>query len=246
MGASTDEPCRLLTWDSAHFGFRIGRLHGHSLTPGRAAAADLWCAQRDVSCLYALTSGDDPLATQVAAENGFVSVDTRVTLERPAFGHPPVSDESAPFSIHEARANDLGRLKALARISHRATRFYFDQNFPRERCDELYERWIVNCFEEPRQTVLIAGSGSDLRGYLSFGITSGRGEISLVAVAEEFRGRRVGGELLAAVLRLIEADGAAATRVVTQARNTPAMRLYKEAGFLVRNVENWFHKWYGQ
>ncbi len=48
------QPCEPLPWDSEHFGLSIAQVAGGALSEERAAAADAWCAERGVDCLYLL------------------------------------------------------------------------------------------------------------------------------------------------------------------------------------------------
>src|SRR5450631_1361846 len=101
----------ILAWDSAFFGFPIGRLHASSLSPDVLADADQWCRDNNVSCLYYLS--DCPV-------DGFPCVDDRVTYQ----WHPSSAPVPEHPSVRPFEPADLPHLEAIARMSHRDSRFY--------------------------------------------------------------------------------------------------------------------------
>lgn len=235
-------PCRLLDWDSAFFGRRIARATVGRLDPDAARGILAWCARERVDCLYFLADADDPGTVRLAEAHGFRQVDIRVTLERPA-GPPPPGPPPGP--VRPAAPGDLPALRALARTSHRASRFYHDGGFPRERCDELYATWIERSCRGAAEAVLVADDGAGPAGYVSCHLPAGApGAIGLFAVAAARQGGGLGRALLAAALRWFAERGAPGVTVVTQGRNVAAQRLYQRGGFLTRSLELWYHRWF--
>jgi len=223
----------ILPWDSEFFGFRIGRLRAESLTPALASDAKQWCRANDVSCLYFLGEGeptDGPEGFHVA--EGFHVVDERVTFRWDA-----QLVEEKPEAVRTFQPDDLEHLEAIARCSHRDTRFYHDPEFSRERCDDLYATWIRRSCEGWADAVFVAIDQGRPAGYL----TCTGNSIGLVAVAEAARGRGLGKQLVNAAQRHLYASGAAYAEVVTQGRNQAARKLYSGRGFQVVNTKYWYH-----
>jgi dTDP-4-amino-4,6-dideoxy-D-galactose acyltransferase len=237
-------PCRLLDWDSEHFGFPVAEVSGDVFSPELAAGVDSWCREHEVACVYLLVRSDDAETARSAGAAGYREVDMRVTLERTRSRPLPRLSTAAAPTLRDAQPADREGLCAIARTSHRATRFYFDGNFPAGLCDALYERWIMSCVEDSEHEVLVAEAGSGPAGYAATRLRSDIGQIVLFAVSESARGSGVGGELLGGALRRLEAEGARTTFVVTQARNAAALRLYERFGFRVSSTEVWLHKWF--
>jgi dTDP-4-amino-4,6-dideoxy-D-galactose acyltransferase len=217
----------ILPWDSEFFGFGVGRLHAESLTPELAADARQWCRDNGVSCIYFLGAPE-----AVDNPGGFYFVDTRVTCRwdaRPVEGTSP--------AVRPFESGDLAALEAIARCSHRDTRFYQDPEFDRARCDELYATWIRRSCQGGADTVLVATDRGQPAGYL----TCSGNSIGLFAVAEGARGRGLGAQLLTAAQRYFHASGAACVEVVTQGRNRTASELYLRLGFRVVKTQHWYH-----
>lgn len=236
-----DNPlCQFLDWDSNFFGFRIGRVKPNRLTPGDEKYIHTWCETEQIRCLYFLADSGDPVTSTLASQHGFRLVDVRMTLELSR----NASNRMAP-SIRPARAEDVAGLAEIARSSHTDSRFYFDERFPRERCDHLYETWIRrSCLEGFADAVLVAEQDSRPAGYITCSLSAGVGSVGLIAVADWARGAGHGSGLVRSALAWFEERNVSAVRVVTQGRNVQAQRLYQRCGFVTASVELWHHRWF--
>lgn len=239
MSKPEPEPCTLLPWDTDFWGVRVGRVEGSELTAERAAAVDAWAAENDVACLYFL-AGEEPATAHAAEEAGFRFMDVRVELTRAS------AERAADPRIRAFEADDLDELRAIARSSHRITRFYADPRFPRERCDDLYDTWITQSSQGWADAVLVARNDGRPAGYVSCHAdeAQGRGSIGLVGVAEHARGSGLGAALVDAAVDWCARRGLGKVAVVTQGRSARALRLYERCGFAAGALGLWFHKWY--
>jgi len=228
------EPCTLLDWDTEFWGVRIGRVLGGRLEPERV---DDWARVHGVECLYFLAR-DEPGEAAAAENAGFRLMDVRVELARPA-----AADETA--SLREARPEDAAVLRRLAREHHRITRFYADPRFPDERCDDLYETWIVRSLDGWADVVLVAERDGQPHGYMTVhsDAAAGSGTLGLSSVEVSARGQGLGRELVHGAVDWCFTHGLADVTVATQARNVAALRTFEACGFRVRDVGLWFHKW---
>jgi dTDP-4-amino-4,6-dideoxy-D-galactose acyltransferase len=236
-------PGRLLDWDSAFWGVRVGRAEGNVLSEKRWAELDAWARAHGVDCLYFLATADDPGTIGVAQKAGFDLVDVRIELAQPSTR----SDRVA--RVRAYRSADLPVLREIARRSHRNTRFYADGHFSRERCADLYETWIVrSCVEGWADHVLVAELAGRPVGYVSlhFDPVMRRGSIGLIAVSEEATGHGLGAELVAGALGWCRDSGAESASVVSQGANVRAQRLFQRCGFRTTWTGLWFHRWYAR
>jgi RimJ/RimL family protein N-acetyltransferase len=236
--------CEYLDWDSEFFGRRIARVNAPRLTEKSIADVDAWCSAHRIECLYFLADSADRPTARLAQENGFRLVDVRITLEVRSTKACGLGDSTAAGAIRRATEADIDALKAIARRSHRDTRFYYDGNFPVQRCDELYETWIEKSCRGWAENVLVAANEGEIEGYISCHVrTAGIGQIGLVGVAEKAQGKGLGTELVMSALRWFSEQEIEAVSVVTQGRNARAQRLYQKCGLTTRSVELWFHRW---
>lgn len=242
---SGDAICQVLEWDSEFFGKRIARATVCTLTENSVVEIEEWCADRGIDCLYFRASSTDAETTRLAHEKNFRLVDVRMTFEREVDSSDLVW--AVGSKIRKAEESDIPTLRKIARWGHRDTRFYCDGNFPVERCDALYETWIDKSFRGWAKQVLVATEGGSVQGYLACDLPQPHcGQIGLVGVAEEARGRGLGAAMVSAGLRWFAAQGARTVSVVTQGRNIAGQRLYQKSGFLTKSVELWFHRWFTQ
>ncbi len=207
------------------------------MTPELLDRVDDWARENDVSCLYFLADSGDAASAHAAEEGGFRLMDVRVELRREA------RPEDVP-GVRTAREEDRDALRAIARVSHGITRFYADPGFPDERCDDLYDIWISRSLEGWAQGVLVAERDGRPVGYVSCHLDDSQGSIGLIAVDESARGAGLGVSLARAAVGWCAEHGAEAISVVTQGRNTQALRTFERGGFRVHSLELWFHKWY--
>ena len=233
------DPARLLPWDTEFWGLAIGRVEGETLDAERAHAVDEWADENAAACLYFLAASGDPPSAFAATEAGYRLVDLRVELGQELVAR---SDES---SLRDATAEDLPSLRAIARASHRDTRFYADPNFPDERCDDFYGVWIERSVEGWADAVLVS---NDADAYVTCHVDAerSRGSIGLIAVHERARGRGVGRELVRGALGWMRDNDLRDAGVVTQGRNVAAQRTFQSCGYRTESVGLWFHKWYAR
>jgi dTDP-4-amino-4,6-dideoxy-D-galactose acyltransferase len=230
--------CEKLPWDSGFFGMSIGRVVGDTLDAAKAAAVAAWCKSEQVACVYFLARADDAATVRVAEANGYLLTDVRVELECRDFQKAFLLD-----NIREAAAADLPLLETIARTSFADSRFYADSHFPREKCAELYVRWVQESCRGFAHAVLVVEIDSAAAGFVTCKIEDDGGRIGLFGVAAAYRGRGLGHTLIQGALAWFAAKAAPRVSVVTQARNIASQRLYQRQGFLTRGVGLYYHKW---
>jgi ribosomal protein S18 acetylase RimI-like enzyme len=243
----TAEPCEMLPWDTEYFGFPIARVTATTLTPPLWREVEQWCAARGVRCLYCFLQPDFRSARIVESAGGNL-VNVRMNYER----REPVRLPAAVASNNRVREGGDGDMPALERIaatSHRG-RFHHDERFDPAKADELYCIWIRKGRLEIKDHVLVADDAAGvMRGYCACAIKTlpagdRIGFIEIIGVDEAARGQGIGRDLLVAALAYFAANGLSTVRLVTQAENIVAQRLYQRFGFLVTDCELIYHKWF--
>jgi len=244
---NTDNACQYLEWDSDFFGRRIARITVNQLSPETMERALAWCRAKEIDCLYFLAASDDVETMRLADEHGFRFVDVRVTLEK-TMEEPPITESRATKAVvGPCRPEDVPALKAMARASHRYSRFYYDSGFPASRCDALYETWIEKSCRGYANAVLVAKLEGKAVGYICCDLLGPEeGRIALFAVSADSQGQGVGEKLLKESFRWFAQKKVKRLLVVTQGRNCKAQRLYQRCGFVTRAVQLWYHKWFSR
>lgn len=237
--------CQSLNWDSDFFGVRIARLNQHRLTEENLDNTNSWCAENKIDCLYFLADADDDETILLAEKSDFHLVDLRMTFEKSLKAIPIAAASSGYGRIRASEAHDIEKLRLIARNNHRDTRFYFDRNFSREKCDELYATWIERSCQNFANAVFVAENEGEAGGYITCHLREmNMGQIGLVGVGPALQGKGVGTLLVNHALNWFAAQGMTKVTVVTQGRNSAAQRLYQKCGFLSQSVQLWYHRWY--
>src|SRR5262249_36254035 len=159
---------------STFFGVRIARAIPDQLDPDRLSEIMAWCHAERIDCLYFLGRADDPITVRLAEAHAFHFVDARLTLNLDLPSQPADEAESDRASVRQATLVDLPVLRAIARESHRDTRFYYDGNFSIDQCNALYETWIEKSCKGYASMVFVAELAGEVVGYLSCDLSEPR------------------------------------------------------------------------
>ncbi len=243
---NVNELVEKLPWDTGFFGINVARLRVARIDRATLAAVLDWCRQEQVMCLYYEADINDPLSIHLAESNGFKLVDVRVTLGidlRCDMFNDSI-DPVEGLVIRPFKREDIPALELIAKESCRSSRYYFDTEFPRGTCERLYMVWIRNSCNGLADEVLVAELGGKPVGFLTCKIYKGFGRIVLVGIDPQFRGQGIGSHLVSEAVRWFRDNGLNLIKVVTQARNIGAQRLYQAAGFKTLSVSLFYHKWF--
>jgi dTDP-4-amino-4,6-dideoxy-D-galactose acyltransferase len=116
--------------------------------------------------------------------------------------------------------------------------------------ESLYRTWTArSATGELADTLLVAappGREGEPLGLVTIAIDGPAGQIGLIAVRDEARGRGVGSMLVAAAHRRMLARAAWRATVVTQLDNAAACRLYERSGYRLADLRNFYHFWPGE
>ncbi len=233
----------VLPWDSEFFGYSIGRYRGLKVTDRSMQRMLTWMSEEKIDCTYVLLDSRDIAGTRAVERIGGQLMDVRITLGTPV----DVGSDTPPSTIRPAVPADVEILRKIAAVSHHDTRFYADEHFPDEQCDDLYAIWIErSCLEGFADRVLVIHDNQLPIGYVTCVMQpDGFGWIGLIAMAESSRGSGKGTTLVTGALSWMSSQGLDHARVITQGRNTGAIRLYERSGFVTEKVELWYHVWRG-
>lgn len=236
-----------LTWDSAFFGFKIGRVMSQELTPELASVVDEEAQLQAIKCVYLLLNANDMDSIRVAERRRYGLYDIRMTFERSLSDTLPILSPMDGISLRDANEEDLEELRLIAHNAYVLSRFYNDTRFDKQRCALLYEEWITkSVMTDFADTVRLAVQDKSILGYVTYQVDALQrtAKIGLVGVAEFARGRHVGTVILNDALHNMVNDGITSVSVVTQGSNIAGQRLYQRSGFLSHDVQLWYHKWF--
>lgn len=234
----------LLHWDTLFFGFPVARLNSSEADGPLMNMAEQWCQKRGVRCLYWLADPSSSAVVNTAFDYHFKFADLRLKL------HCSLNlgiDCDDPC-LRPAGPGDISTLRQIAGLAHRDSRFFTDSKFPAGSGERLFGDWIErDVLSEEEKVWVYAGPGNIPEGYASCRLQPSspiNGEIGLIAVSSEARGRGIGQRLLRQCHRWLALAGATNVCVVTQGANLAAQRMYIRSGYFPVRSDYWFHRWF--
>jgi GNAT superfamily N-acetyltransferase len=235
---------RILEWDSQFFNLPIGRIEipSPSLSPDAISAALREAKDLKLACLYFQVPFVSPEITAFCSRQNFLLVDIRTVLSKPLENEPFPGESGEDIAGPEEAHYPV--LEKIVESLARASRFYFDPHFGEEGANRLYRTWLRKSFSEGFSSdFLVAFRDGRPEGFLTLRTREGVPHIDLLGVAEEARGRGVGGRLIRCAESRLRAEGAGRLDVVTQGHNIDALRVYQKSGFRVASSDIFFHIW---
>lgn len=232
-----------LDWDSEFLSLEVYSTHLDQLGEMTTAGAFEELRTSGADLVYARST--EEIDSRVVESFGGVLVDNKVSfvvdlgeVDYDQMG--PGSVVVEPFDTSMPRRD----LRALAIQSGEFSRFAIDQNIPRERFEAMYTIWIERSVDRQiADEVLVVREGDRVTGMVTLGDVDGQGDIGLIAVEAKSRGKRYGQSLVLGAQQYFLRNGYAEGRVVTQARNIPACRLYRKCGYRLDKSEFVYHFW---
>ncbi|MCY4537076.1 MAG: GNAT family N-acetyltransferase [Chloroflexi bacterium] len=237
---------RFLSWDTDHFGHRMGRAKIHRLDEESYQLLKDSCKKADLDCLYFLADAGDQATILELQRHGFIFVDIRITFERKVpDSSPPRSDGNA--ITRSSIVGDLDALAAIARDSFRSTRFFADPFLNNEKAATMYQIWLRKSLNtDYADRVVVAEVNHESVGFVTCHLDrqSSAGKIGLVALSQSAQGKGLSQTMVLHALEWFRGQGMKRVSVVTQGHNIAAQRLYQRCGFVTRSTELWYHKWF--
>ena len=240
--------CKYLDWDSQFFGLNIASTNIDRLDPQTVSQADTWCRENSIDCLYFQANADDNQTIRTAEDHGYRLVEVRMYLENNLRGWDPKTRPQKYPEIHirPARSEDIPILQSFSTNTFTLTRYYNDDRFPKEKCDELYKIWIKRNCEGHAQLALVAEFDNQVQGYITGfkSPTEPSGQIDLTGVRQGVRRLGLGHAMVHGAFDWYASQGVNYILAVTQATNISTIALAQRNGFITRSCKLYYHKWY--
>lgn len=247
-------------WDSNHFGINIGKMRLAIFNPN-VDVVDRRCLFRNMAN-KAVSQGLDLIICRVDLNDlqtvhalereGGMLADILLTFYinlNTAYVRDDFEYVKSPSDIKvvEAGVKDAEALSNIGRGTFENDHFHADHRLPKEKCDELYAKWIFNSVKGSADKVFVAKKYNMPVGFITCKIEKLNdnycyGVIDLIGVRKEFQGIGVGSSLVHEALKWFSRY-TASVYVGTQVQNTQALRLYEKRGFRHVFSEATMHLW---
>jgi dTDP-4-amino-4,6-dideoxy-D-galactose acyltransferase len=242
------ELCQFLPWDTDFFGWRTARVNCNRLDHAKTASILNWCEANRIECLYFQADADDPPTVRLAEASGFQLVEVRVFFERSLKDWQPGNRTqfSDKFVLRQARPEDLPELIEIAGDMFKQTRFYFDDHFPENKRQDLYRAWVRRSFTGGVDLGLVADIGGLPVGFITAKIESDgvTGTYDLAGVKSTATRMGIAQELIRSSLDWFAGRGVESVWFPTQGRNVATQRAFQRCGFITRDVQLYYHRWF--
>jgi dTDP-4-amino-4,6-dideoxy-D-galactose acyltransferase len=231
-----------LDWDTIQLGIKTARIN--TLDEDLSKAISLAKSQK-VQLLYWQTPQSDKYI-QFAEKHKGILADHKITyLINLTDLHPDqlISEINHPIKTY-ADNTPSPELTTLAFESGKYSRFRADPHMTESQFQAVYKEWIKNSVNHSiASDVLVINNNNHLLGFVTLGEKNQRGDIGLLAVSENARGKNVGTSLVKSSQQYFIQHKYTHSQVVTQQANIPACKLYEKCGYHIEKIELFFHFW---
>jgi ribosomal protein S18 acetylase RimI-like enzyme len=232
---------RVLDWDTAFFGARMGALStqnlasSHTSTAEALLAAAVHRAEHEAFEHFIVRFDASEWTLVRAAEAaGMRLVDIGIDLAT----SPRPAKAASPVRIRDAEPGDLAWAQELASAAFVHSRFWADPFFSDDAVRDFHREWVKNLWNGLAQRVFVAeAADGSPTGFNACGINDDAGRIILIGSDRYARRTGIGSALVEASLSWFAERGVPQAYVKTQVANVPALALYSRAGFIVDTTE---------
>mgnify|MGYP001602346436 FL=1 len=233
-----------LEWDSNFWGFPVAYLSSKYLTDNILLRIEKVIKRYNIKLIEYLCNCHDSRSVKIAEKNGFHFTDIRLSFERPLNGK---YDYKPPSNIafDRAKNDDIQELREISKDLYKDSRYFFDDNFEREKVSEFYQTWIERAvlgqFDDACYCLYENGTPFGFCT-LKYNVLN-TASIGLFGLSKKYHGKGLAKTLLQMIFNVLSEKNIHTVFVVTQGRNYAAQKLYQSVGFSTKATELWYHKW---
>ncbi len=227
-----------LQWDSDFFNLKTGRTSLYKATASDVSELIEEKQKERYDVVYLFVQHIDADAKQLIFNSGGILADNKTTYHKHIDSNDDIEVSPTIKIYNEALTNEL--LKLAIDSGHKS-RFASDPRlisfFP-----ELYKQWIEKSLTgQLADVVMVYWHNQQITGFVTAKINNKHGQIGLIAVDAQARGRGIGKQLLQAIHQWYFQQQVESCTVVTQLQNNEACRLYEKTGYTLQSVQEIYH-----
>lgn len=238
----------ILPWDTGFFGFPVARIAMSEPDDNVLATLLARCRQSGVQLVYTFLTCGANVSPLTLRDFAGLQTDQKTTLAKDlvATTESSTSGSVLDYSIAPWKQNEATpELVQLAIDSGGRSRYRVDPNLTYAQFERLYQIWIRRSVEKKIADVVLVArkANGELVGMATVSVRESVGNIGLIAVRKDQRGKEVGSSLLIASEDWMGQRGAHRTTMVTQLSNRPAVRMCERCGYAIESVQDVYHFW---
>ena len=231
--------------DSTRFGIRAARAR---ITSQNLPDVLDSCDAERIDLLIARCSTGDVATMQSAEAYGFLLTDTLLYFQFD-LQKRQIHRCTGDFLLRSLKPGDQDRVREIAAAAFKGYvgHYHADPRLDRRQCDEAYESWAErSCIRGlAADEVFVAERDGRLAGFGTLRLNSPEEvEGLLFAVAPEYQGRGVCGQLMVQSLEWARAQGAKRMIISTQVTNVAMQKVWCRVGFEPSHSFYTLHRWF--
>jgi len=233
-------------WDTQHFGCPVASIRPSNLEPQTVERVLRQAHQQGYQLVYWGSFREYPENSALLREYGGTLVDRKTTYCKPLVSRSGKARHGNYNLVEWDPADSSPELIELGIAAGQWSRFGADPRIPREKFRSLYEIWMQRSLARELSDMVLVVQEPGLPcplGMITISVKQDKGQIGLISVSEQQRGRGIGRILMDAADQWMIDHGAHSAQVVTQLHNVAACRLYEQAGYKVESIEYYYHFW---
>lgn len=233
-----------LDWDSNFWGFNVAYLSSRHLSDSILYRINNFITKNRIRLVEYLCDCHDKKSVTLAEDNGFQFKDIRLSYKKELSGHQIKSDDDL-INFTLATKENIPILRKLSKDIYKDSRYYYDENFERNKIIEFYMLWAEKAVKgEYDDECFVIEIDNEIAGFCTVKYQNDDlAHIGLVGVSGDHIGKGIGIKLMNRFIYEMYSRGIKKVLVVTQGRNYAAQRLYQKTGFVSHSTELWYHKW---
>jgi len=235
---------KYLDWDSDFFGFSIGRIHAHGCTEERLGMGLENAGKEKIQFVELFCDASDSESIYSSEVLAFHLADLRLTFKKNLTGDGMDNDNTPKdLTFKKAGIKDIAGLKIAGHGLFTNSRYYRYPGFDKNQVDLMFQLWIEKAVKgEFDDKLYYLGDEAGILAFNSLRFKDNAASIGLFGVNEAHRGKGLGSLLLNRVSHLLHKRGITELNVVTQGRNSNALRLYQKNGFQLSKINLCYYK----
>ena len=242
-----DEIVNLITkldWDTNFWGFPVAYLSSKYLTDNILLRIEKVIKRDNIKLIEYLCNCHDSKSVKFAEKNGFHFTDIRLSFEKP-LNEKYDFKLSNNITFDRAKNSDIQELREFSKDLYKDSRYFFDDNFEREKVSEFYQTWIERAvlgqFDDACYCLYDNGTPFGFCT-IKYNVLN-TANIGLFGLSKKYQGKGLAKTLLYLIFNMLSEKNVHTVFVVTQGRNYAAQKLYQGVGFSTKTTELWYHKW---
>jgi len=226
-----------LEWDTFFFGFKVGKIRADSISSTDLKISLNSLKEKRYTLVYLFLNKE---IEYKLSSYTLKLVDKKITYVKKISPKQLDIKDIKKYELDYPNKN----LIDLAIESGIYSRFNTDKNIKKEKFQELYKQWITNSVNKKiAKEVLTYNEGEDIAGMITLGEKNNKGDIGIIAVNKNNRGKKIASKLINSAELYFEKQAYSEIQVVTQGDNKPACKLYEKNGFEIAKIQYVYHAW---